>query len=187
MGTGKSTARKQLQSLGFQAIDADEISHRLSQPGEQAYTKIVSHFGKSILDHDQCINRKRLGALVFSDSAQKTVLEGILHPLIQQEVQAQRRIFESRGEKICFYDVPLLFEKNLVSQFDRTVLIWCDPKSQLQRLLKRDRLPPQEIEQRLKNQWPIIDKVKKADFCIDNSGDQEDLARQLEKLIHKLV
>lgn len=187
IGTGKSTARKLLQSLGFQAIDADEISHRLSQPGEQAYSQIVSHFGNSILEQDQRLNRKKLGELVFSQPQQKAVLEGILHPLIQKEVQTQRRVLESKGEKICFYDVPLLFEKNLVSQFDHTVLIWCDPKTQLQRLLERDKIPPLQIEYRIKNQWPIIDKVKLAEFCIDNSGDLEDLSRQLKKLVNKII
>ncbi len=187
IATGKSTAKKLIESLGFSVVDADQISHMLSLPEQEAYKKIVSHFGKTILNADLSLDRKKLGQIVFSDEKAKTVLENILHPLIQQEVIKQKQQLERKGEKLAFYDVPLLFEKNLQKNFDATVLIWCDPKTQLERLMKRNSLTKEEALSRISNQIPLIQKVKWATHCVDNSGDMEDLENQIRRLIAALV
>lgn len=187
IATGKSTAKKLIESLGFSVIDADQISHTLSEPGQPGYAGIVSHFGKNILNSDHTIDRKKLGQIVFSDEKNKTDLERILHPLIQQEVKKQKGELLDRGDKIAFYDVPLLFEKNLQSNFDVTVLIWCDPKIQLERLMKRNSLTRDEALLRISNQLPLIQKVKWANYCVDNSGDIESLDKQIKKLLESLV
>ena len=123
IATGKSTAKKLIESLGIPVVDADQISHKLSEVGAAGYTQIVSHFGHSILNSDLTINRKKLGKIIFSDSSLKLKLESILHPLVQTEVRVQRETHRLNGAKLCFYDVPLLFEKKLWSDFDATVLM----------------------------------------------------------------
>lgn len=186
IATGKSTAKKLLESLGVPVIDADQISHRLSSVGEPGYLKIVSHFGRQILKADQSLDRKKLGQLIFSEPQQKDALESILHPLIQKEVQAERLILEARGVSIGFYDVPLLFEKNLAPQFDQVVLVWCDPKTQLARLTLRSNFTTAEAELRIKNQMPLVDKVAASDYCLDNSGSVHELEIQVKKLLARL-
>jgi dephospho-CoA kinase len=188
IATGKSTAKKLIESLGFPVIDADQISHSLTEPGALGYHGILSQFGRDILiDGSERIDRKKLAARVFASLPQREILENILHPLIQKEVQNQRELHKSGSHKICFYDVPLLFEKNLQSQFDTTLLIWCDPVTQLNRLMKRNGLSEEEARLRMGNQMSLVEKVKRADFCVDNSGDEADLEKQLKRLLPNLI
>lgn len=183
IATGKSTAAKLIESMGVPVVDADQISHRLSEVGQAGYEKIVSHFGQQILNNDLSIDRKKLGQIIFSDAQLKSDLENILHPLIKIEVQKKRKEYQSSGVSLCFYDVPLLFEKNLSKDFDTTVLIWCDNSTQLERLMKRNGLTIEEAYLRIKNQMPMIDKVRLSEHCVDNSGDIEDLEKQIRRLI----
>lgn len=183
IATGKSTAIKLIEGLGIPVIDADQISHKLSDKGQIGYQNIVSHFGKDILNSDETIDRKKLGHIIFSEPLLKSDLESILHPLIKFEVLQQRKYYQDSGAKLCIYDVPLLFEKNLWKDFDSTVLIWCSKPTQLERLMKRSGLTLEEANLRIKNQEPMIDKVKLANHCVDNSGDIADLEKQIHKLI----
>lgn len=187
IATGKSTARKLIQGMGFAVVDADEISYQLSSLKGKAYPEIVSHFGKSILSIDQSIDRKKLGQIVFNDQKSKKVLEEILHPLIRTEVNNQKELLIKRGDKLAFYDVPLLFEKDLQKNFDSTVLIWCDPQTQINRLMLRNQLTHEEAVARISNQIPLIQKIKWADHCVDNSGSLEDLEKQIHKLLNTMV
>jgi len=188
IATGKSTAKKLIEGLGFPVIDADQISHSLTEPGGPGYLGILSQFGRDVLmkDSDR-IDRKKLAAQVFSSRPHKEILENILHPLIQKEVHVQRELYKSQSQKICFYDVPLLFEKNLQSQFDTTLLIWCDPATQLARLMKRSGLTEGEARLGMGNQMSLVEKVKLADYCVDNSGDEADLEKQLKRLLPQLL
>ena len=184
IATGKSTAKKLIEGLGFPVIDADLISHSLTEPGAPGYQGILSQFGREILSAgSDRIDRKKLGNRIFSSLPDREILESILHPLIQKEVQSQRELYKSRSHRICFYDVPLLFEKNLQSQFDTTLLIWCDPSTQLTRLMKRNGLSVEDARLRMGNQMSLVEKVKRADHCIDNSGNEADLEKQLKRLI----
>lgn len=187
IATGKSTAKKLIEGLGAPVIDADEISHRLTGVGQAGYTAVVSHFGNQVLQKDQTLDRKKLGQIVFSDSEQKLALENILHPLIRSEVIRQREQHEKSGAAVCFYDVPLLFEKQLWNDFDATVLIWCDPRIQLERLMRRNNFSESEAQLRISNQIDLIEKVRMATYCVDNSGDTEDLKNQLSRLLQRLV
>lgn len=186
IATGKSTAAKMIESLGIPIIDADKISHELSETGKNAYEKIKSHFGTNILNQDLSINRNKLGQLIFLNPQLRQDLESILHPLIKEEVKILRSHYQNNGVKICFYDVPLLFEKKLSHEFSHTVLVWCDQLTQIQRLMRRSQLSEEEANLRISSQLPMIEKVGLADYCIDNSGDLEDLEKQILQLIKTL-
>lgn len=186
IATGKSTAKKLLEGLGIPVIDADEISHQLSAVNQAGYKAIVSHFGNGVLNTDSTLDRKKLGQLIFADESLKLQLEGILHPLIRAEVLRQKEQHRANGAELCFYDVPLLFEKKLWSDFDATVLIWCDARIQLERLIARNGYSEEEARLRISNQIDLIDKVKMSTYCVDNSGDTEDLQKQLVRLLGNL-
>lgn len=186
IASGKSTVARLIEGLGFPVIDADRISHELSQPGEVGYKGIVSHFGTSLLNEEKLIDRQKLGALIFGDVAHKAALEGILHPLIQVEVKRRRQEHLQKGHALCFYDVPLLFEKNLESQFNSTVMVWCHPAQQLERLMNRNGLTKEQAVLRMGSQLSLLDKVKRADYCLDNSGDVADVEIQLSHLLKSL-
>lgn len=186
IATGKSTAKKLIEGLGIPVVDADQISHKLTEVGEAGYVEILSQFGKEFINENKSLNRKKLAHLIFTEEKARASLEAILHPLIKEQVQLQKKKFEIDAVSLCFYDVPLLFEKNLKHDFHSTVLIWCNNQTQLQRLTERSGLSAEEAFLRIKNQLPMIDKVRMADHCVDNSGDIFDLGSQLKRLIKTL-
>ncbi len=186
IATGKSAAAKLIQSLGFPVIDADEIARQVVQPGQVGLQKIVHHFGNSVLQTDQSLNRARLGEIVFKSPEKRFLLESILHPLIQAEVAKLKLKYETENQKLCFYDVPLLFEKNLASQFYCTVLIWCDPENQMRRLQARNKLTELQAVERIQSQKKLSDKLPLASFCIDNSTTLQSLKLQITRLVENL-
>jgi dephospho-CoA kinase len=187
IATGKSTAKKLIEGLGYPVIDADIISHDITQVGREGYVKIVSHFGKEILLADQSLNRKALGQIIFNDAQKRLELEQILHPIIQIEVQRQKESHALRKNRLCFYDVPLLFEKDLKKNFDAVVLVWCDPVMQKMRLMARNQLTAIEAQSRLSSQSEMSYKVKNSHHCLDNSTDINGLERQIQSLVRSLV
>jgi len=183
IASGKSTVSRLLSGLGIPVIDADVISHDLTQVGAEGYIKVVQHFGDEILGAKSQINRKQLGAIVFNHPEKRLELENILHPLVQGKVKNLRESYRTKGHALCFYDVPLLFEKKLQDQFDKTILIYAPIGLQIRRLMERNHLSHAEAMMRLKSQIPLREKVKLADFCLDNSTHIHDLELQVEHLL----
>ncbi len=187
IATGKSTAKKLIEGLGYPVIDADIISHDITNIGREGYSKIVSHFGKQILHEDRSLNRKALGQIIFNNLQKRLELENILHPIIQTEVRRQKQDYASKHHKICFYDVPLLFEKDLHKNFDLVVLVWCDPVVQKLRLMARNQLTDAEAQSRLSSQSEMSYKVKNSHICLDNSTDLKGLEKQVENFLRRLT
>lgn len=186
IATGKSTAKKLIEGLGHPVIDADLISHELTQTGKLGYQRILSHFGNFVLNPDQSLNRKALGQIIFNDVEKKLQLENILHPLIQTEVSRQRTMYLQKDISLCFYDVPLLFEKDLKKNFDLVVMVWCDPLTQKIRLMSRNQLTEAEANSRLLSQASMAVKIRGSDYCLDNSTDIQGLERQVQNLIQTI-
>jgi len=187
IATGKSTVTGLIESRGFAVIDADHISHELTQLAEPGYVQILSHFGNEILDPALKIDRKKLGQIIFSSPGQKQALEQILHPLIQERVQELKEGYQVAGKSVLFYDVPLLFENNLSSQFDSVLMIWCQEDIQLKRLMKRNNLSQEEALQRIRAQLPMSEKIKNSTYCIDNSGSEYELIMAVDVFLQHLT
>ncbi|AZZ37644.1 dephospho-CoA kinase [Bdellovibrio sp. qaytius] len=187
IATGKSTVKKRLEVLNIPVIDADLISHELSTVGGLGYKAIVSHFGHEILNPDQTIHRKKLGEIVFNDSQKLLQLEQLLHPLIQAEVQTRKAKFKSQGQALCFYDVPLLFEKKLEKQFDQIVLVYAPITTQVDRIMLRDGLSHTQALARISAQLPMAAKIQRSHHCLDNSTHNEDLGLQVLNLVKVLT
>ncbi len=186
IATGKSTVARLIESRGYKVIDADQVSHQVTQIQSEGYDRILSYFGEDILDDRLNIDRKKLGQVVFESASKKEQLESFLHPLIREEVQSLKDKYKSQGVAVVFYDVPLLFEKNMESDFDMTVVVWCDAATQLQRLIKRSRLTEVEALLRINAQLPLSYKIKRADFCIDNSGPDYELIQAVDYFLENL-
>ncbi len=186
IATGKSTVAKLIESRGYPIIDADFISHQLTEVQAVGYVQIINSFGTKIVNQDQTLNRNLLATIIFNDKEKKQVLEGILHPLIQTEVLKLKEKAYKTGATICFYDVPLLFEKNMQAHFDSVILVWCDPLIQKIRLQLRNHLTEIEIQSRIDSQMAMAHKIKNASHCIDNSTDLDALKKQCESLLERL-
>lgn len=186
IATGKSSCKKLLEGLGIPVIDADKLARDVVQPGLPAFNQIVSSFGTLVISSDGLLNRSALADIIFKSTQDKLKLEQIIHPMIQLEVQKLKKQYLEIGTAICFYDVPLLFEKNLQNQFDAVVLIWCDSLTQRARLKARNGLTDQQVSERINSQMPLSEKLPLAKYCLDNSTTIHNLDIQVRSLVEKL-
>ena len=172
---GKSFVLNEFRQLGVHCIDADDVAHQVILPGEPAYRDIVEHFGTGILGDDSAIDRTKLGTAVFGDEGQRQRLNGIVHPRIHQELDRRlARLQQEAGSEpaLAMVDAALMVETGSYRKYDCVVVVSCRPEQQLERLLGRGGLTREEAQARIDSQMPIEEKVRFADFVIDNSGDR---------------
>lgn len=186
IASGKSTVTKMLREKKIAVICADEVAKAVVQHGTNGFEKVVDLFGDQVIGPDGELNRKKIGDLVFNRPEMLTKLERIVHPLVKKEVGRQRKALEQQGCQLCFYDVPLLFEKKMEDDFDQIVLVYCDEATQKQRLMSRNKLSESEADARLKAQVPIDEKLHRSDYIIKNSGTLENLAANLDEYLSGL-
>ena len=183
LGSGKSEVLRILNQMGFPTVSADDLARQAVSPGSQGLTSVTSAFGQNVLNVDGTLDRKKLGEIIFNDSKKRKILEGILHPLIQQMALAAREGYKKQGHKIAFYEIPLLFEKNLNANFDAVVVVATSEDNQILRAETRDKLTKSQIADRLKSQIPLSEKVKSADYVIPNDSDKSALEVEVKKCI----
>lgn len=187
---GKSFALNEFRQLGVRCIDADGVAHQVILPGEPAYRDIVEHFGTGILGDDSAIDRTKLGAAVFGNERQRQRLNGIVHPRIHQELD--RRLARLQREAasapaLAMVDAALMVETGSYRKYDRVVVVSCRPEQQLERLLGRGGLTREEAQARIDSQMPIGEKVRYADFVIDNSGDRGRTRERVREVHRQLL
>ncbi len=187
IATGKSTVAQMFEELGARIIDADAIAREIVRPGKDAYNEVVEHFGNEILTPDGRIDRERLGAIVFDDENERRTLESITHPRVFDEMQRRIKQHAGEGTQLTLCDVPLLFESGAQNWLKPTILVYTDPKTQLERLTERDECSEENAMARISSQMPIDEKKKLADIVIDNSGDMESTRSQVEATWKKLI
>ena len=172
LATGKSTVSAILRSLGCVVLDADQLARDVVAPGEPALAAIVEAFGRDVLGPDGALDRKRLGALVFTDPARRRRLEAITHPAIRDRFLARLAELEAQGfEGIVVWDAPVMIETGGHRAMEKLVVVVADAATQRARALARDG-DPADAERKIANQMPLADKAKLADYVIDNSGDR---------------
>ncbi|WP_102026811.1 dephospho-CoA kinase [Salirhabdus sp. Marseille-P4669] len=185
IATGKSTVSNMLRELGIPIVDADQIAREVVKPGEVAYEKIVKTFGDAIVQSDGLIDRKKLGAIVFSNDEQRKKLNAIVHPEVRKKMIMQREYYKEQGYKAVILDIPLLFESGLTDYVEKTLVVYVEESTQLKRLMKRDNSTKEEALQRMQSQYPIKDKIKLADAVINNNGSLDETREQLLALLKK--
>jgi dephospho-CoA kinase len=188
IASGKSTVSRQLAELGGQVIDADLLAREVVAPGEPAWRAIVEAFGREALRPDQTLDRQRLGARVFADPAERRRLEGITHPAIRARRQARLSALAAEGfDGLVIQDTPLLFEVGAEADVDRIVVVYATVEAQLARLVARDGLDRAEAERRLGSQMPLLDKVRRAHYVVDNGGSLAETAAQVRAVYRGLL
>ncbi len=176
IGSGKSLALSQLRRLGAKTIALDEIAHEQARPGGAAYRKIVSVFGKGVLDSRKRIDRAALARRAFASPAARRRLEALTHPLILREMR--RRMRAARG--VVVVDVPLLFESGRAKEFDATMLITAPRGVRLGRLAGRG-LSRSEALRRMAAQLPDAVKAARADVVAPNAGSKKEFQRRVRE------
>jgi len=190
IGCGKSTVATMMRKLGCHVLDADELAHRLIEPGQPAYDDIVREFGREILDATGRIDRTKLGALVFADSDRRAKLESFIHPRIfEARAKELKALEEADPQGIAIVEAALLVEAGYYKQLDRLVVVWCRAEQQLARLIDPTfgrNMTPDQAKRRISAQLDLSEKRKLADDEIDCSGTVEETERQVIALVDKL-
>lgn len=187
LGTGKTTVSQMLIKRGIPVIDADRIAREVVEPNGPAYPGIVQAFGSEILKADGSIDRALLARAVFGDPKKLLHLEKLVHPFVQHEVVLQKQWLKDQHHPWAVYDVPLLFEKNLKTQFDFIAVVSVtDEQIQVSRLKQRNSWNDGEIQKRLRSQLPLSEKITQADYVIRNDADLSSLEKKVDTMVQML-
>jgi len=186
IGSGKSAATKILKEIGLKIIDLDQITHDLMKPGELGFIEIKKKFGEKYIDINNTINRNLLRNEIFSSIDLKKRIESILHPIIFEKCNKQ--LDKLKHERYLVLVVPLLFEtKTYASLIDESLLIDCDLKTQIERVVNRDDVSEALAHRIIKNQMNRDEKVLLADKVILNDGNINNLKTQIESYYKNLL
>ena len=187
IGTGKSEAAKFLASLGAVHLDADAISHELTEPGGEALEPIRAEFGEDVFREDGTLDRRALANITFSDPARKRALEAILHPRIQRDIMRGIDRAAEEGAKVVILDVPLLFETGMDALCDETWVLSADPETQVARVMMRDRVEREQVEACIQSQMPAEEKEKLATQVIPTERPMEKTQAELASMYQQVL
>ncbi|GAB6065492.1 dephospho-CoA kinase [Aquifex pyrophilus] len=183
IGCGKSTVADMFRSLGAYVMDADKVIHSFYRKGHPVYEKVVSLFGREILDEKGNIDRKKLADIVFKDKEKLKKLEEITHKALYEEIE---KVLKNLSEDTIFIlEASLLVEKGSYKNYDKLIVVYAPYEVCKERALRRG-MSEEDFERRWKNQMPIEEKVKFADYVIDNSGSLEETFKQVKEVFEKL-
>ena len=186
IGSGKSAATKILKEIGLKNIDLDQITHDLMKPGELGYIEIKKEFGEKYIDINSAIDKKLLRNELFSSLELKKRIESILHPIIFEE--CNKKLNKLKYEKYLVLVIPLLFEtKTYTNLIDESLLIDCDLRTQIERVINRDDVSEALANRIIKNQMSRDKKLLLADKVILNDGNIHNLKVQLESYYKNLL
>jgi dephospho-CoA kinase len=185
IATGKSYVARRMKEMGVPVVDADILARHVVEPGTPALDAIRARFGGAVFQPDGTLDRKALGAIVFRDPAARLELEAITHPAVRAAIDG---FFETLppGTPLAIADIPLLYETGREKDFARVIVAACPAATQIARVMARDGVTREEAEQRLAAQWPIEDKVKRADAVVWTTGSHEETDAQVAAIVATL-
>lgn len=184
IASGKTLIESFLKEERIIVIDTDKIVHKLLSENIEVIEKVNNLFEEKVKDEKGGINRKKVGEIVFKDKNKFRQLEEILHPEVKKEVD--KFFEENKNEKIVAVTVPQLYETGWEKFFDYVLLVTAKDELRIERLINRNNMSKEQAEARMNAQISQEEKAKRADFVLDNSGDNETARIQIKKLLEKL-
>ena len=196
IASGKSAVGEMFVKLGAHLIQSDDVAHRLLEPGQTVYDEVVRRFGNSILSPDGAISRPKLAEAAFGRAAEGSgtaeaprvqELNAIVHPaVIAQENKWMEGMGTRDSEAIAIVEAALILEARAADRFDYLVVVTCRPEQRIERLARRlgisEEAARAEVMRRMAAQIPEEEKIRAADFVIDNSGSLESTEQQVRKV-----
>lgn len=188
IGSGKTLAASYFKDLGAFVLDADLICRKLVEPGQPALREISDAFGKDIFTASGNLDRKNLADIVFGDLEKKRTLEGILHPKVFEfEMLEYEAICKEHPNAVVIVDAAMLIESGNYKKMDKVIVVTSDEKDRIHRVLLRSDMSEDEVTARIKNQMPSEEKVRYADFVLENSLDKDNLRSKVKDIQAKLA
>lgn len=179
IGSGKSTVKKYFNELGVPTADADEISRRITRPGQAAFDEVVALFGKECRDEAGNLNRRYLREVIFAAPALKQELEAIIHPRVRAEIQ---KFINQVNYSYCIICIPLLLETGGQATMDRVLVVDTPEELQIARVSRRDRTDEDQTRRIINAQISREERLRYAHDIIVNDGSIDDLKNQVVNL-----
>jgi dephospho-CoA kinase len=196
IASGKSVVGEMLVAFGAHLVQADRIAHQLMLPGQPVYNEVVRHFGGGILNPDLSVNRAKLAEKAFGSAkpAQESriqELNRIVHPAV---IRSQEEWMEEMGRQdpraVAIVEAALILEAGAAKRFDRLIVVTCSEEQRIARFAARQEIDLEaarkEVARRMAAQLPEAEKIKAADYVIDNSGSLDQTHEQVRQLWEKL-
>jgi dephospho-CoA kinase len=200
IASGKSIVGEMFIALGAHLVQADRIAHQLMLPGQPVYNQVVRHFGGEILNPDLSVNRAKLAEAAFGNASSPAPsrapsrideLNRIVHPAV---LRSQEEWMEEIGRQdpraVAIVEAALILEAGAAKRFDRLIVVTCSDAQRIARFAVRQKLSldaaRKEVERRMAAQMPDAEKIKAADFVIDNSGSLDQTREQVSQVWQSL-
>ena len=186
IASGKSTVAREFAKLGCKVVDADAIAHELLET-KTIKKKIVTFFGREILDGAGKIDHKKLAEIVFTDANKLSFLNGILHPLVLERAEEMIRRYSCQDQiKAIVLDIPLLVEVGWAERCDRLIYVDCNPKTRVERA-KKAGLDKNQFKIRENFQISLDNKARLTDNTIENNSGFSALVRQIADIFSDMM
>ncbi|MGH9557639.1 MAG: dephospho-CoA kinase [Bryobacteraceae bacterium] len=187
LASGKSFVGHELEKLGCFLIQADELGHKVIEPGAEAYDAVLREFGREILNADGSIDRRRLASEVFGHPERLQKLNALIHPPVRERTRKLLEDFAKREPHgIAISEAAILIETGTYRDCARLIVAVCPEERQIERAMARDSLSREEVIERLSRQMPLAEKVKYADYAIDTSGSKQHTVEQTRAVYESL-
>jgi len=178
IGSGKSTVAGFFSELGIPVVDADRVAREVVEPGTDGLAEVVAFFGDEVLEQDGTLGRAKLAARVFADREARKKLESILHPRIAARSMQALVARASEGHPYAIYEAALLVENRSQHMLGALVVVSVDEATQRARVRARDGLDDEAVSARIDSQLPLAEKVRVADYVIENNGSPDATRRR---------
>lgn len=195
IASGKTAVGEMFAGLGAHLTQADRIAHELMKPGQDVYEQVVASFGREILNRDGSINRAKLAEAAFGSGDKKPSrieeLNRIVHPaVVRRQNEWMEEIARRHPHDVAIVEAALIIEAGAAKDFDRLIVVTCSEEQRAARFAARQNMPlyaaRKEVTRRMAAQLPDAEKIKAADYVIDNSGMLEHTRAQVSQVWEKL-
>ena len=187
IGSGKSEVARALEEFGAVVVNADRVGHQAYAPNTEAWHEVVAAFGEDILAANGEVDRKKLGAVVFSDPKALARLNRIMHPRIYQAIAAQLQRLREQGVRVAVVEAALLIEAGWLPLVDEVWVVSASEEAVVQRVRARTSLSEDEVRRRIRSQMSAEERRRYADVVIENEGTLEELRQRVRALWEERV
>ena len=186
IGSGKSVVAQRLRARGLPVVNADDLAREAVARGSAGLEAVAGYFGPEVLTAQGDLDRAALGQIVFSDPEARRMLDSLVHPIVRQLAAQRFQAIGERGEPLACYEVPLLFEGGLDRTYHPVLVVSAPLALRQQRIAQRDGFGPEQIAARIAAQMPLEEKVRRADYVIDNAGTLAELSEATDAVLSAL-
>jgi len=188
IGSGKTSLAEIFKILGAVVIDADKVGKKVLENNKNVFKKIISEFGKDVIEKENKIIRKKLASIVFNDREKLDKLNSIIHPsmirLIKEEISKE---FKLKRNPMIVVDAALIYEAKMEDKFDYIINVCADVKNRIKRNALKNKISKKEVERRINSQILEEIKIKKSHYNIENNGTIEELKINGEVIFNKIL